>query len=153
MVGRRGAFGDQYLWMEGTAASEPGPGTAAPDEVMRLAAEFEPRTRERQDAIRARIDGVAAGGGTCVLWGAGAKGVTLLNALGLDPDQVSLVVDLNPRKQGAFVAGTGHEIVAPEALRDLRPDTVLVTNPNYRGEVADAVSRLGLDSDVVSIQD
>ena len=46
------------------------------------------------------------------LWGGGAKAITFLNLL--DPESkraIKQVVDINPRKAGAFIAGTGHPIL------------------------------------------
>jgi hypothetical protein len=78
-----------------------------------------------------------------VIWGGGSKGVTFLNVLGAD-SAIEYVVDLNPHKQGKYVAGTGQRVVAPEFLRELRPTDVLVMNPVYESEIADSVRALGL---------
>ena len=82
------------------------------------------------------------------LWGAGAKGVTFLNAMarvgGVDD-----VVDLNPRKQGSYLPGTGHEILAPDQLRDRNPGRVIVMNPMYRDEVAQALRSMDVDAEVL----
>ena len=87
-----------------------------------------------------------------VVWGAGAKGVTLLNTLKPDPDVLGLVVDINPNKQGKFVPGTGQPIVAPDYLVDYRPDVIMVMNPNYEAEIRQTIVDLGLSSArVVSI--
>jgi C-methyltransferase C-terminal domain len=61
------------------------------------------------------------------------------------------VVDINPRKQGHYVAGTGQTIVGPKRLHAFRPDVVLVMNPLYRREILQALQGLGVRSDVVSI--
>ncbi len=92
-------------------------------------------------------------GQAVVIWGAGSKGVTILNMLkvaaGLDP--VEYVVDINPRKQGKYVAGTGQMIVAPEFLREHRPGTVLVMNPVYTNEICGAVGGLGISPNVLAV--
>jgi hypothetical protein len=66
-------------------------------------------------------------------------------------DSIQWVVDINPRKQGTFVAGTGHAIVGPEALQDARPDAVLIVNPVYSDEIAGMLTDLGVDADLISI--
>jgi hypothetical protein len=43
-------------------------------------------------------------------------------------------VDLNPQKQGCFVAGTGHPIVDYRQLRSLGIKIALQMNPNYAAE-------------------
>ena len=43
---------------------------------------------------------------------------------------ISHVVDVNPRKTGRFIGGSGQEIIAPSAVRELRPDVVVLMNPH-----------------------
>lgn len=78
-----------------------------------------------------------------VLWGGGSKGITFLNlfaATGLIED----VVDINPKKHGMYIAGTGQEIVPPESLAGIKPDSVIIVNPVYKGEIEEAIGRMGL---------
>ena len=84
------------------------------------------------------------------VWGGGSKGVTFLNALG-DLVPIEEVVDINPRKQGMYVPGTGQRIVAPEFLRRSRPEVVLVMNPVYREEIADQIAALGVEAEIQTV--
>ncbi len=86
------------------------------------------------------------------VWGAGAKGVTLLNLFDPGGTHFPHLVDINPRKQGYFAAGTGHPIVAPDVLRGAPPKLVLVMNQNYLEEIRHTVAGLGLDADVTAIE-
>jgi len=151
VVRAREAFGGQYLWLEGLAAATTTEPREMNTEVVELAESFERRWRDRREAVMAMIEGVSVERRTCVLWGAAGKGVTLLNVLGLQPGQVPVVVDVNPRKHGAFVPGTGQEIVPPAALSSIAPDVVLFTNPNYRSEIASTLTQLGLEPKLVSV--
>ena len=65
-------------------------------------------------------------------------------------DTIDRVVDINPHKQGKFLAGTGQQIVAPEQLRDAPPDVVLLMNPIYRDEVAAQLSDLKRSPQLIS---
>lgn len=86
------------------------------------------------------------------LWGGGAKGVTFLNLLDRDGERaVRQVVDINPLKTGAFTAGTGHPIVAPAALRDNRPDAILLMNPEYEAEVRQTLRDLNVDVRLIHV--
>jgi len=69
------------------------------------------------------------------IWGAGGKGSSFLNLI--DPEQifVKCVVDINPRKQGKFIGGTGHPIVNYIDLDKFNVDTILIMNPNYLSEI------------------
>lgn len=105
-----------------------------------LAANFGAAHGAKLAAWRDRL----AAAGRVVVWGSGSKGVTFLGALGAGARAVTHVVDINPHRQGMFMVGSGHPIVAPEALRDIRPDTVVVMNRVYVEEVGLALGALGL---------
>ena len=78
------------------------------------------------------------------MWGAGSKGVSFLNRLGIK-DQVKFVVDINPRKQGNYIVGTGHKIVSPDFLREFRPEVILIMNPIYKDEIQEIVASFNLN--------
>ncbi len=79
-----------------------------------------------------------------VVWGAGTKGAVLLDRLGEHAGRIAAAIDLNPRKQGCFVAGTGTPILGPDALAGLAPDVVLVMNPLYAREIRAELDGRGL---------
>ncbi|AFZ34911.1 Methyltransferase type 12 [Stanieria cyanosphaera PCC 7437] len=85
-----------------------------------------------------------------VAWGAGSKGVTFLNLL-QDHNRIDYIVDLNPRKQGKFVAGSGQKIIAPEFLREYQPDIILVMNSIYEAEIRQLVSNLGVEPEYLCV--
>jgi len=74
-------------------------------------------------------------GKTVVAYGAAAKGNTLLNYAGIKPDFLPVVVDAAPSKQGKYLPGSHIPILSPEALREMKPDWVLVLPWNIAEEV------------------
>lgn len=70
-----------------------------------------------------------------LVWGAGAKGATFVKLTDPNRDYISAVVDINPKKQGRFVAKTGHSIISPEQLSDFEKGDILVMNDNYYQEI------------------
>ena len=70
----------------------------------------------------------------------------------VDPDGVTLdcVVDVNPNKQGGFIPGTGHSIVAPEALSERNIRNVILMNPNYRLENLQLLRSTGSDANLLN---
>ena len=68
--------------------------------------------------------------------GAGAKGVTLANLLDAQARRFDCIIDINPNKQGCFIAGTGHEILSLEDASARGVEAALLMNPNYRAEIA-----------------
>jgi SAM-dependent methyltransferase len=149
------AYDDQYLLLEARPSTVPAVGSPLPieDDLERLAkgthlyAEGFARTLQEW---RGRLTALAAGGGKAVIWGSGSKGVSFLTNLGVG-DAVQYAVDINPHKHGRFMAGTGHRIVGPEFLTELRPDLVIAMNPIYLDEIGRDLKRLGVEADLVAV--
>jgi SAM-dependent methyltransferase len=112
--------------------------------LARDVAAFGVRFREKRAQWEATFEDLRRAGKRAVLWGAGSKGVTILNLVGAAAGAVAYVVDINPRKQGMHVAGTGQAIVSPAFLADYRPDVVVVMNPIYLEEIRGMLGGLGL---------
>ncbi|HEY3827570.1 MAG TPA: class I SAM-dependent methyltransferase [Solirubrobacteraceae bacterium] len=70
-------------------------------------------------------------------YGAPAKGNTLLNYCGVRCDFLDYTVDLNPHKQGRFLPGSHIPIRSPQAIREDRPDVVLILPWNLRTEIGE----------------
>jgi SAM-dependent methyltransferase len=146
------AFGDQYLWIE-ARPSRTARSAARPDEVARVRALVDRFAAGYRDLIggwRRQVDAFASSGRRVVLWGAGAKGVSLLNALDRTAG-IGRVVDVNPRKHGSFVPGAATPVVAPETLPAYRPDVVVLANPIYRDEVRAILAGLSLEPEIVGV--
>ncbi|HVM39330.1 MAG TPA: class I SAM-dependent methyltransferase [Acidimicrobiia bacterium] len=134
-------FGGQYLWVEARVAPAPGPPVVAAS-LGRSVEHF--RIRDADELARAAAHlGAMASKGRVAVWGAGAKGVTFLNLLDPGGSQIDCVVDVNPAKQGRFVAGTGHPIVPPGELVARGVEHVVVMNPNYLDECAATARAVG----------
>jgi SAM-dependent methyltransferase len=99
--------------------------------------------RERVEKWRAAGRQAAEKGQTIAVWGGGSKGVTFLNKMH-NYVSVEYVIDVNPRKWGKYISGTGHKIVAPTYLADHCPDIVVVMNPIYEAEIRTTLDELGI---------
>jgi len=73
-------------------------------------------------------------------YGAPGKGNTLLNYCGIRTDFLDFTVDANPYKQGKFTPGTRIPILSPEAIREAKPDYVLILPWNLKDEISQAAS-------------
>lgn len=140
-------YGDQYIVLDAAPTEAPTEARLPlEDDLARLSAGVERFGNAASAACRRWTDlcrGAHAAGQRVVVWGSGSKGVSFLTTLGLG-DEVSAVVDINTYRQGKFMAGTGHAIVSPESLRELRPDHVIVMNPIYVREIKEELAGLGL---------
>jgi len=87
---------------------------------------------------------------TVLLWGAGAKGVSVLNHLGLRDNIIPAIVDINPAKQGRFVPVTGQRVIGPHELHGFadvhKPLSIVAMNPNYQPEIRRTLRELHVDS-------
>jgi SAM-dependent methyltransferase len=72
--------------------------------------------------------------------GAPAKGNTLLNYCGIGTDLIEFTVDRNPHKQGRYLPGTHIPVRDPEAIREARPDLILILPWNLREEISEQLS-------------
>ena len=120
------------------------------DELHAAVAAFGNVVRERMETWRRRITELAAAGRKVALWGAGSKCVAFLKTLGL-AGEIAGVVDISPYKQGTFIPGTGHEILAPQALARIRPDLVVAMNPIYCREIRHSLEELAVEADLLAV--
>jgi hypothetical protein len=147
-------FGDQYLLIE----ARPLPEGAAPqwqvrEELPAIEAKVLRFSEEAPRAIadwRERFAGWRRAGKRAVIWGGGSKGVAFVTSVGLR-DELAAAVDINPHKQGFFLPGSGHEVVSPERLRELRPDVVVVMNAIYVPEIRAQLAGMGLAPELVAV--
>lgn len=123
-------FGGQYLWLEATLAEPSDSPSLDAGTIPALARRF---GEEEQQWIGRWRDRVRSSQ-KLAIWGAGAKGVTFANLVDRGCELIDCVIDLNPHKQNHFVPGTGHPIVAPEAIGKRGVKRALLMNPNYRDE-------------------
>ena len=68
-------------------------------------------------------------------YGAPAKGNTLLNYCGINPDLLKYTVDLNPYKQGKFLPGTHIPIKSPDFISQAKPAYLLILPWNLKHEI------------------
>jgi len=130
---QRAVFGGQYQTLElspepqSQRAPRP-PGIRPTSSLVSFA-----RTAERKLAAIEQLIRRKSKNGPWGIWGAGAKGVAIINQL--PQERPTMVVDSNPAKQGGAIPGTRVPIVAPD---DPRLDTlklILIANPNYAAEI------------------
>ena len=147
-------YDDQYLML----AARPGSGTGTPilspeddlDSLAQDVEQFQSNLQKNLEVWRNRITQYAADNQRAVVWGGGSKCVSFLNTLHVQ-DEIGYVVDINPLKEGTFLAGTGHPIVSPDYLTAYRPDVVIVMNPIYDDEIRKELEAMQLYPKLVPI--
>ena len=143
----------QYLLLEGASGPARTPPLPYEDDLATVTAaveSFRVSMAERLQRLRHDLDAWANTGQRVVLWGASSKAVAYLSGLGVG-DEVAAVADINPKKRGMFLAGSGHPIVHPDDLPTLPPDVVVLTNPVYAREIEADLANRGLHPTIVAL--
>ena len=82
-----------------------------------------------------RLTELKSAGNRIAVYGASAKGSTLLNYFGIDHALIDYVVDRSTVKQGRYTPGTHLRILAPEQLVEDQPDYCLLLTWNFADEI------------------
>jgi hypothetical protein len=98
-------------------------------------ADFRSRVDEsKRDLLELLITAKRAGK-SIAGYGAPGKGNTLLNYCGIREDFLDYTVDRSPYKQGKYTPGTRIPILAPEKIKETRPDFLLILPWNLEQEI------------------
>ncbi len=148
-------YDDQYLLIAARPSTVPAAGAPLADEDdMKALRDGVDTFRKGYDELvggwRDRIAQLTAASGTAVIWGSGSKGVSFISNLALG-EELTAAVDINPHKWGKFMVGSNHEIIAPERLREVKPDLVVAMNPAYLDEIGAQLRELGLDAELTAV--
>lgn len=142
-------YDGQFLMIEARPALPEPDAIAEGVERVAVAAEAFAAASEAEIARLGAMLGALEG--RAVIWGAGSKGITFANVVGDKAAALAALVDLNPRKHGLYAPGAALPVVAPEALANLSPALVLISNALYEAEISGQVSDFGLTPDVAVI--
>lgn len=147
----RHQFGDQYLWVEASFSYQD---FVVPiknsGNIPDLAQKFGVVERQLRERWYSLIKDMKGRGENIAVWGAGAKGVTFVNLVDPSRETISCVIDINPSKQGRYVAGTGHLIIDYREAPSLGITSAIVMNPNYMGEIQETIRKEGISLKLIS---
>ena len=73
-----------------------------------------------------------------------------ISTLGVQ-DTIKYAVDIDPYKNGMYMAGTGQQIVSPEFLKEYKPDVVIVMNPIYFNEIRQYLGRMEVSTKLMPV--
>ena len=139
-------YADQYVLIAARPGSGSGdvlPNEEPPAALAAKVRRFTQGVAADRALWRQCLDGLRRAGRKTVLWGGGSKAVAFLTTLDVR-EGIEYAVDINPRRSGTFLAGTGQQIVAPEFLAQYRPDVVIVMSPIYLPEIRAQLDNMGV---------
>lgn len=98
-------------------------------------ASFGQRVENLRTELTGLLSQLKADNKRVAVYGASAKGSTLLNYFGIGQDQIDYVVDRSTIKQGHYTPGTHLRIYDPERLTEDQPDYCLLLTWNFAEEI------------------
>ncbi|MEZ6040487.1 MAG: class I SAM-dependent methyltransferase [Planctomycetaceae bacterium] len=97
--------------------------------------QFAVRVHKLRDSLVAHLRELKLAGKRVVVYGASAKGSTLMNFFGIDRSLVEYVVDRSTVKQGRYTPGNHLRIFDPDHLAADSPDYCLLLTWNFEEEI------------------
>ncbi len=145
----RHVFEGQYLWLEATINhNEHLEVSKNPKMIPALAQQFARLEHKFIQNWLLKIQNLATKG-KIAIWGAGAKGATFANLIDPDRKLIACVADINPKKQGRYLPGTGHPIVSYSDLVKYGVKLAIIMNPNYFQESLDLLQSENIDIELI----
>jgi 2-polyprenyl-3-methyl-5-hydroxy-6-metoxy-1,4-benzoquinol methylase len=107
--------------------------------------EFSVNTKKHADKLSSIVKKEVSNSGKIIAYGASARSSTLLNYCGLNSEQISVVIDKNPLKQGLLTAGSNIPIVScQDGVRLVKEvDVILILAWNFKDEIIDELVASG----------
>jgi SAM-dependent methyltransferase len=96
---------------------------------------FADRVLGIRSSLKQIIEDLKSNGRRLAGYGAAAKGTTMLNYVGISPDDLMYIVDRNTHKHNRVMPGQHIPITAPERLLEDQPDFVLLLSWNFAEEI------------------
>jgi SAM-dependent methyltransferase len=145
--------GDQYLQIEAYSGSGSLPADKSfkseVEATLKEAVAFADGFRSKIARWEEKLAKIRESGRRAIAWGAGGRGINFNNMIEASRF-ITSVVDINPTRCGGFIPGTGQRVVAPDFLREYRPEILLLTNPTYEAEVRKKVKEMGVECDFLT---
>jgi SAM-dependent methyltransferase len=141
-------FNNQYMLIQASLSDDIISTFGTTNETIKLAKDFSIQEQKHYNFWKNKIDTLFLNG-KIAIWGAGAKGVTFLNLFDLNSKLIDCVVDINPKKQGMFIPGTGHKIIPPHEIEAKNITNIIIMNPNYFEEIQSNLKQLNLKINLI----
>lgn len=150
-------FGSQFLMLEARPSAWPSqrlwPTTAQVRATKSQCRSFEEASTKLISYWKTALRDLRTQGRKAVIWGAGSKGITFANVVAGHEPLLAGIIDINPEKQGKYVAFSGLPVLPPSQLSELRPDVVILMNEIYALEVTKLLKEIGVNADIRQVSE
>lgn len=147
-------YDDQYLFIEAKPvdgiSTKVHPLEESREDLKKLTENFSQDVKTIIDKWRLKLRNLKIENKKVVVWGGGSKSVGFLTNLD-DENAIQNVVDINPFMQGNFIPGIGHQYIGPDALKDIKPDVVIIMNSVYKEEIRKSLNEMGLFPEIIGL--
>jgi hypothetical protein len=148
------AYDGQYLLLEARASDVPVIASLSneesPNPMETLVSDFERNHAQNVRRWREIVLSSTKQGRRVAVWGSGSKCVSFLSTVGVT-DEIDLIVDINPYRQGKYLPGSGKQISSPVVLKDSPPDLVIAMNPIYLEEIGRELKSMGVTPELMAV--
>ena len=143
---------DQYLLIEAKPISQTSEKSYKIEESVPEIAEnvknFSRLCKKKLDFWKNYLQQIQKNQKRVIVWGSGSKCIGFMTTLNIK-EEIEYIIDINPNRQGKFIPGVGKEIMAPEFLKDYKPDAVIVMNPVYCNEINKMLVDMGVTAELI----
>jgi SAM-dependent methyltransferase len=141
---------DQYLLIEAKPVNQQSQitfdGEESIENTSKLVNLFSERYQQKLKYWKNELSRIKQEKKRAIVWGSGSKCVAFMTTLEIQ-DEIQYIVDINPNRHGKFIPGVGKQIISPEALREYKPETIIVMNPIYCNEIKKMVEAMGISAE------
>jgi hypothetical protein len=140
------ASNNQYLWAFGIITQESA-AIAETNSISERLADYALTEKNLIFEMKTKLQDLKAEGNLLAVWGMATKGVVFCNLIDAERQLFDYCIDISEKKINCFAAHTGHEINAPDILRQigLAKLVIIVMNPNYLTEIIESCKQLNLN--------
>lgn len=138
----KSVFKNQYLWLEAIPSNSQI--ITKNSSLLKSAEIFQSSVKNKKEELKSKFKKLMKHG-NIALWGAAGKGVCLANIIDPNREFIECLIDLNPKKWGKFIPGTGHEIINFTEIEKRKIKTAIIMNPNYYDEIKKLIIEQNID--------
>lgn len=150
VVDVKSAYDDQYIGIYAEFSDEQITPNTRLEPSRELVQKFRSKVQEQQQNWLNFANKSRSKDQTIALWGGGSKAVAFISTMNAIED-ISAVIDINPRKQGYYLPASGHKVIAPEQALELSISTIVVMNAIYLNEIAEQCKKLGIEAKLYTV--
>ena len=144
-------FQGQYMWFEVIPTNKKSRINKNSAITPKLAKQFSIDEKKLISTWRKKVEKITKKDKIAV-WGGGAKGVSFCNLIDPKHKFFNFVIDLNPKKHGKFIPGSGHKIINYKDIPKYKITKAVLMNSNYYKENLVLLKKSNIEIELLNIK-